>query len=369
MPNNSTPAIPPAAGPRWTVPPLGPGSFAAIAGHFPLEPAGPVTPADGDQVEPVTVSCVIPLLNEEQSLRPLYDRLRDVLSAIGQPCEVIFVDDGSTDGSFAVLQQLHAEDCRVRVIRLRRSFGQAAALSAGFDWARGHIVVTLDADLQNDPADVPRLLDKIAEGYDVVSGWRIKRHDDYLTRQLPSRVANRLISLVTGVRLHDYGCSLKAYRREVLQHIHLYGEMHRFLPSLVSWMGVRMAEIPVGHAPRRFGRSKYTLRRAVRVLLDLMAVKFLLDYSTRPIQLFGLLGLASTTLGITVGAYLSALKLVFHQSIGDRPLLLLAVLLTITGVQLVTMGLLGELVIRNYHQVLGKPIYIVRELLRRDELA
>jgi glycosyltransferase involved in cell wall biosynthesis len=314
---------------------------------------------------PIAISFVVPLFNEVDSLRPLYGLLSDCMRAIERPCEVIFVDDGSRDGSFAVLQALHAEDDRVRVIRLRRNFGQAAAMSAGFELARGEVIVTLDADLQNDPADVPRLLAKLAEGYDVVSGWRVRRQDPYLTRRLPSRIANALISAVTGVRLRDYGCSLKAYRREVLQDLQLYGQMHRFLPSLVSWQGVRIAEIPVAHARRRFGRSKYGLGRAVMVLLDLITVKFLLDYATRPIQIFGLVGFLCAGLGIALGLYLSVLKLVFLQSIGDRPLLLLAVLLTLLGVQFVTMGLLGELVIRNNHKASGKPTYSVRERLVR----
>ncbi len=324
---------------------------------------GLAAPHDPDPLPPIGISFVIPLLNEEDSLRPLYAKLKEVLKEIQEPCEVIFVDDGSNDGSFAVLRELHAEDARVRVIRLRRNFGQAAAFSAGFDLAEGRVIVTMDADLQNDPGDVPRLLAKLAEGYDVVSGWRAKRRDAYLTRQLPSRVANFLISALTGVRLHDFGCSLKAYRSEVVKNIQLYGEMHRFLPSLASGMGIRVAEVPVEHVRRQFGRSKYGLRRVIMVILDLITVKFLLDYSTRPIQIFGLLGLACTSLGVALGLYLSTLKLVFRQGIGDRPLLLLAVLLTILGVQFVTMGLLGELVIRNYHETSGKRIYAVRELL------
>jgi glycosyltransferase involved in cell wall biosynthesis len=320
--------------------------------------------ATGDNpLDPIAISCVIPLLNEEENLRPLYAQLREALTALEQPYELIFVDDGSSDGSFAVLQQLYLEDKQVRVIRLRRNFGQAAAFSAGFDLARGNIIVTLDADLQSDPGDIQKLLAKMAEGYDAVSGWRTNRHDAYLTRQLPSQVANLLISAVTGVRLHDYGCSLKAYRSEILKDILLYGQMHRFLPALVSWMGIRVAEIPVKHAKRKFGRSKYGLGRVVMVVLDLIAVKFLLDYATRPIQIFGLLGLICTALGVGLGLYLSTLKLVLHQGIGDRPLLLLSVLLTILGIQFVTMGLLGELVIRNRHEPIGKRIYAVRELL------
>jgi glycosyltransferase involved in cell wall biosynthesis len=321
--------------------------------------------AASDGAASLAVSIVVPVLIEAQSLRPLYDRLREALQAVDRTAEILFIDDGSSDDSYAVLQELHCADDRVRVIQFRRNFGQAAAFSAGFDLARGEVVVTLDADLQNDPADIPRLLAKIDEGHDVVSGWRVHRQDNYITRRLPSNLANHLISHLTGIHLHDYGCSLKAYRREVLQNIHLYGEMHRFLPALASWMGIRVAEVPVGHAPRRFGRSKYGLKRTVMVILDLITVKFLLDYSTRPIQLFGLLGLVCGLVGTALGSYLSILKLVYHQSIGDRPLLLLAVLLIILGVQLVSMGLLGEVMIRNYHEVLGKPIYVVRKVLTR----
>lgn len=332
---------------------------------YPQQRAWLATVGNRDLMNPIAISVVIPLFNEVDSLRPLYTKLSAVLNGIEQSWEVIFVDDGSNDGSFAVLQQLHEEDSRVRVVRLRRNFGQATALLAGFDLARGHVIVTMDADLQNDPDDIPALLAKIAEGYDVVSGWRTKRQDPFLTRQLPSRVANFLISNLTRVRLHDYGCALKAYRSELLKNLYLYGEMHRFLPSLVSWMGIRVAEIPVKHARRQFGHSKYGLKRVVIVILDLITLKFLLDYSTRPVQFFGLLGLMCTVLGVALGVYLSTLKLVFQQGIGDRPLLLLAVLLTILGAQFVTMGLLGELVIRNCQEALGKPSYIVRELLMR----
>jgi glycosyltransferase involved in cell wall biosynthesis len=227
----------------------------------------------------------------------------------------------------------------------------------------------MDADLQNDPADIPALLDKIDEGYDVVSGWRVHRHDKFLTRRLPSQIANRLISQVTGVRLHDYGCSLKAYRREVLENVKLYGELHRFIPALASWMGIRLTEIPVNHAPRRYGRSKYGLRRTVKVLLDLFTVKFLLEYGTRPIQIFGLLGIVCFALGFGVSVYLSVLRLFFNTPLSDRPLLLLGVLLIVLGVQLIMMGLIGELVVRTYHEAQDKPIYMVRERLDVHALA
>ncbi len=309
------------------------------------------------------VSVVVPVFNEEESLEILVQRLTEALTQMGRTYELIFVDDGSRDGSYAVLQRLQAGDERLRVIRLRRNFGQTAAFSAGFDRARGEVIVTLDADLQNDPADIPALLAKLDEGYDVVSGWRRDRQDRFLDRRLPSAVANWLISWVTGVRLHDYGCSLKAYRREVLADVRLYGELHRFLPALAHGLGARVTEMPVKHSPRRFGRSKYGISRTLKVLLDLLAVKFLLSYSTRPIHIFGLLGLISLAGGFGLLAYLGTVRIVLGQDIGDRPLVLLAILLTIFGAQLVTSGLLAELVIRTYYEAQGKPIYIVKEEL------
>jgi glycosyltransferase involved in cell wall biosynthesis len=316
-----------------------------------------------DEEGNVDLSVVIPLLNEAENLEPLYSQLIDVLTKTDKCYEIIFVDDGSTDSSFAILEKLHKKDDRVQVIRLRRNFGQSAAFSAGFDYASGDVIVTMDADLQNDPADVPKLLKKLEDGYDVVSGWRINRKDQYLTRRLPSRIANFIISIITEVKLHDYGCSLKAYRREVAKNIKLYGEMHRFIPALASGMGIRVGEIPVNHAPRRSGRSKYGIMRAVRVLLDLVTVKFLLGYSTRPIQIFGLLGGISFALGLIVGVYLSILKIFFGHPLRDRPLLLLSILLVIFGVQLITMGLLGELVVRSYYESQNKPTYMIKEVL------
>ena len=319
---------------------------------------GPDLPQDA-----VHLSVVIPVLNEGDSLQMLHEDLARVLEDLGRSYEVVFVDDGSTDHTFEVLGDLARGDDHLRVVRLRRNFGQTAALSAGFDHARGEVIVTMDGDLQNDPGDIPRLLLKIDEGYDVVSGWRVDRKDPFLTRRLPSQIANRLISIITGVKLHDYGCSLKAYRREVVKNIRLYGEMHRFIPALASWMGIQVAEIPVNHAARRFGQSKYGLKRAIKVVLDLLTVKFLLDYATRPIQIFGLLGMLCLSVGTALGVYLSTLKLVFHQAIGDRPLLLLAILLMVLGVQLITMGLLGEMVVRTYHEAQDKPIYMLKETL------
>jgi glycosyltransferase involved in cell wall biosynthesis len=327
---------------------------------IPLDSPSDISP---EPIAKAEVSIVIPLLDEVESLESLYAQLQSLLSRLQRSAEVIFVDDGSTDRSAFVLRALLSSDRRFRVVRLRRNFGQSAAFSAGFDYARGDIIVTMDGDLQNDPADIPQLLAKIDEGYDIASGWRVKRKDGYLLRRLPSQIANWLISKVTRIELHDYGCSLKAYRREVLVPTKLYGEMHRFIPALASWMGVSVAEVPVNHFARQHGRSKYGLGRSIRVVLDLLTVKFLLDYATRPIQIFGLLGMICLAFGVGFGAYLSYLKLIVRQAIGDRPLLFLVVLLSVVGVQLIIMGLLGELVVRTHHEGQGKPVYIVRELL------
>jgi glycosyltransferase involved in cell wall biosynthesis len=313
--------------------------------------------------EQLDLSIVVPLLNEEDNIDLLYQSLDKVLNEIGKSSEIIFVDDGSSDATFSHLINIIQDDERVLVIRFRRNFGQTAAFSAGFDYARGDIIITLDGDLQNDPSDIPHLLNKIEEGYDVVSGWRVNRKDAYLVRRLPSNIANWIISSVTGVRLHDYGCSLKAYRQEVVKNLRLYGEMHRFIPALASWMGIRVAEIPVNHHPRKFGQSKYGLGRTIKVMLDLVTVKFLLDYATRPIQIFGFLGLLSFLSGSGLGIYLAVLRIFFNQPLGDRPILLLAVLLVVLGVQLLTMGLMGEMIIRTYHETQGKPIYMIRDLM------
>lgn len=315
------------------------------------------------------VSVVIPLYNEEENIKLLYAGLAAALDALNRRSEIIFVDDGSKDGTFAALKTISQQDPRVWVVRFRRNFGQTAAFSAGFNLAHGEVIVTMDGDLQNDPNDIALLLEKIDEGYDVVSGWRINRQDKFITRRIPSKVANALISRVTSVRLHDYGCSLKAYRCDVVKNIHLYGEMHRFIPALASWVGIQVAEVPVRHYARKYGRSKYGLSRTIRVLLDLVTVKFLLDYGTRPLQIFGLFGMLSFGAGTLLGLYLSYTRLVFKQPLSDRPILLLAVLLIFLGVQFITMGLLGELVVRTYHESQGKPIYMVRELLGGPNIA
>jgi glycosyltransferase involved in cell wall biosynthesis len=310
------------------------------------------------------LSVVIPLYNEAENVLPLAEEIRQALEPLGVRYEVVAVDDGSSDPTWQCLERVRAADPRWVLVGLRRNFGQTAAMSAGFDHARGEVIVTLDGDLQNDPADISRLL-QLAQEYDVVSGWRRRRQDRLLTRRLPSTLANWLISRVTGVRLHDYGCTLKAYRREVVEHLRLYGEMHRFIPAIASWMGISLIEVETHHRPRRFGRSKYGMGRTLRVVLDLLTVKFLLSYASKPIQVFGLLGLATGGTGVGLAAYLTVLKLAFGAQIGQRPLLVLAVLLILVGVQLIVMGLLGEMLVRVYHETQQKPIYMVKRVLGR----
>ena len=317
----------------------------------------------GKRDDSLRISVVIPLYNEEETIPHLYRALNEALEAYGEPYEIIIVDDGSTDNSYALMRELSQRNPHYHLIRLRRNFGQTPAFSAGFDYASGEVIITMDADLQNDPADIPLLMAEIDKGYDIVSGWRKDRQDRFLDRKLPSMIANRLISDVTDVRLHDYGCSLKAYRRDLLQHVHLYGQLHRFIPALAGQVGGKITEIPVNHRARRFGTSKYGIGRTVRVVLDLVTVWFLGSYATRPIHVFGTMGLLSASAGIVIGLYLTFLKLAMHQDIGARPMLLLAVLLVVIGVQLITMGLLGEMVIRTYHESQNKPIYFVREIV------
>lgn len=311
----------------------------------------------------MALSLVIPVYNEEENLRDLYRELKETCGGLAESYEIIFIDDGSRDGSFEMLRDIQAADPLVRVIRLRKNFGQTAALAAGFDFARGEVIVTLDADLQNDPRDIPRLLETIREGADIVNGWRKSRKDPFLTRRLPSLIANGLISRITRVRLHDYGCTLKAFRREVVKNINLYGELHRFIPAIASNIGVSSVEIPVNHRPRRRGRSKYNILRTPRVVLDLLTVKFLLSYSTRPLQIFGLFGLASGLLGGLIALWLSYQRLFLRQSIANRPLLLLAILLIVIGFQFISLGLLAEIMVRAYHESAGKRIYHVKEIL------
>ena len=308
------------------------------------------------------LSVVIPVRNESANVDPLCDELAASLEASGRSFEVILVDDGSTDDTFAKLVAHQARDGRLRVIRFRRNFGQTAAFAAGFAYACGKYIVTSDGDLQNDPRDIGRMVDLIEQGHDIVCGWRKDRKDAFLTRRVPSMIANRLISRATGVRLHDYGCSLKVFRAEVVKPLKLYGEMHRFLPAIASEMGVSIAETVVNHRARQHGESKYGLSRTVRVMLDLLTVKFLLSYSTRPLQIFGLVGGAVGMLGMLVTAWLAYQRLFGYQSIANRPLLLFGILLIFTGVQLITLGLLAELQSRTYHESQNKPIYVIREV-------
>jgi glycosyltransferase involved in cell wall biosynthesis len=313
------------------------------------------------------ISIVIPLRNESPNVAQLYSELTDTLEAFGRPYEILLIDDGSTDDTFERLAALQATDTRLRVIRFRRNFGQTAAFAAGFAHARGRFIVTSDGDLQNDPRDIPAMVEQAERGPDIVAGWRKDRKDPFLNRRLPSTIANWLISTATGVKLHDYGCSLKVFRAEVVKPMKLYGEMHRFLPAIASEMGVTIEERVVNHRARMHGSSKYGLSRTIRVILDLMTVKFLISYSTRPVQIFGLLGLIMGAAGAIITGYLAWIRLTTPQAIGDRPLLLLGILLIFTGVQLVTLGLLAEMQARTYHESQNKPIYVIKEV--RDDVA
>ena len=312
------------------------------------------------------ISIVVPIFNEEENIQALHEAVTAALAASGLDYELVLVDDGSCDGSCTLLKTIAGKDPRVKVICLRRNFGQTAAMAAGFDAARGRVVVPMDGDLQNDPVDIPRLLAKIDEGYDVVSGWRKDRQDTFINRKLPSMLANGLISRMTGVHLHDYGCTLKAYRREILDGINLYGEMHRFVPALASQIGAKVAELPVRHHPRLHGTSKYGISRTLRVVLDLMTVKFLLSYSTKPIQLFGKWGVYTILAGLLSGTITLYMKLFEHTSMNRNPLLILTGFLLFMGVQFIVLGLLGELNARTYYEAQGKPIYVVKERLNFD---
>jgi len=312
----------------------------------------------------IEVSIVVPLLNEQDNIAGLYSQINEAMRNSGS-YEIIFVDDGSTDDSFRLLSEIHKKDSNVKIIRFRRNFGQTSALSAGFAHAGGKIIIAIDCDLQNDPADIPRMVEKLHEGYDVVSGWRKKRHDNAVTRRLPSIVANWLIAKITGVKLHDFGCTLKAYRREVLAETRLYGEMHRFIPVLASWTGARICEMVVNHRPRTAGVAKYGLGRTWKVMLDLITVKFLGSYSTKPIYIFGGLGLASGIASIILGLvvlyqkFLSPIELPMNRN----PLLVLTAMLITATLQFILMGLLAELLVRTYHESQSRPTYVIREIL------
>ena len=311
------------------------------------------------------ISVILPVLNERDNLAPLHDRLTGALLPLRRDYELIYVDDGSTDGSWDVMKKLAEGDPRVRLVRLRRNFGQTAALAAGFAHARHAILVTLDADLQNDPRDIQDLVERLSQGYDVVSGWRRRRHDMWLTRVLPSQVANFLARVVSGVPLHDFGCTLKAYRREIIQDMSLYGEMHRFLPVLAAWVGGRVTEVEVSHHPRIHGTSKYGLMRTYKVIVDLITLKFIGDYSSRPNYVFAGAGLISLTLGILAFGIVAYRVLILHH-IEATPMVFMMVLFIMTGVLSLFIGFLAEIVIRGFHETQRKPTYYVRETLGVD---
>jgi len=311
------------------------------------------------------LSLFLPVLDEEENLRPMHAKIGAALDALGKTAEVIYVDDGSTDQSLAILRELAAEDNRVRVISLRRNYGQTAAMSAGIDAARGEILIPMDADLQNDPADIKSLLDKLEEGYDVVSGWRKNRQDKLISRKIPSQIANRVISWIGGVPLHDYGCSLKAYRRDVIQDVKLYGEMHRFIPIYAAWAGARVTEIPVDHHARTMGKSKYGISRTIKVILDLMTIKFMASYQTKPIYVFGTFGMLAFLLAVIAGIWAIVLK-IEGTSFILTPLPVLSIVMFAISVQFFLMGLLAELQVRTYHESQDKAIYAVRERMGFD---
>jgi glycosyltransferase involved in cell wall biosynthesis len=314
------------------------------------------------------LSLFLPVLNEEDNLRPMHEKIAASLDALGKTAEVIYVDDGSTDKSLSVLREIAASDKRVRVITLRRNYGQTAAMSAGIDAAKGDILIPMDADLQNDPADIKRLLDKLNEGFDVVSGWRKNRQDKLISRKIPSQIANRIISWIGGVPLHDYGCSLKAYRRDVIQDVRLYGEMHRFIPIYASWAGARVTEIPVEHHARTMGKSKYGISRTIKVVFDLMTIKFMASYQTKPIYVFGTFGMIAFIVSILSGFYAVFMKFskilgfsTFQADFVETPLPVLCIVMFAISLQFFLMGLLAEMLVRTYHESQDKAIYAVRE--------
>jgi len=319
-----------------------------------------VTPSTGEAPE---VSIFLPVYNEEPNLMPLHAKLDEALKALDRSAEIVYVDDGSTDGSLKILRQIAEVDARVRVVALRRNYGQTAAMAAGIDAASGTVLIPMDADLQNDPQDISRLLEKLDEGFDVVSGWRKNRQDKMFTRKIPSMIANRIISWIGGVPLHDYGCSLKAYRRESLQDVRLYGEMHRFIPIYASWAGARVTEIPVKHHARTMGKSKYGLSRTLKVVFDLMTIKFMASYQTKPIYVFGMFGMFAFAISLLAGLYAVFLKIFHKADFVQTPLPILTIVMFAVGVQFLLMGLLAEMLVRTYHESQAKAIYAVRERL------
>ena len=327
--------------------------------HETLAPPIPET----NSADAPEVSVFLPVYNEEPNLRPLHAKLDAALKSLDHSAEIVYVDDGSTDNSLNILREIARTDPRVRVVALRRNYGQTAAMAAGIDAARGKVLIPMDADMQNDPADIQRLLDTLDEGYDVVSGWRKNRKDKMVTRKIPSMIANRLISWIGGVPLHDYGCSLKAYRRESLQDVRLYGEMHRFIPIYASWAGARVTEIPVEHHARTMGKSKYGLSRTLKVVFDLMTIKFMASYQTKPIYVFGSFGMLAFAISLLAGLYALFLKVIHKADFVQTPLPILTIVMFAVGVQFLLMGLLAEMLVRTYHESQAKAIYAVRERL------
>jgi glycosyltransferase involved in cell wall biosynthesis len=314
-----------------------------------------------------TLSVVIPVFNEEENVDIVCSKVIAVMERLGHPWEIIFIDDGSTDTSYEKLLHLAHTRSNIKVVRFVRNFGQTAALAAGIDYARGDIIIPMDADMQNDPRDIEKLLDKLDEGYDVVSGWRKDRKDELVTRLVPSWIANKLISVISGVKLHDYGCSLKAYRRDILKHVKLYGEMHRFVPIYASWEGAKVAEIPVNHYPRWFGKSKYGLSRTFKVILDLLTVKFLSTYLTKPIYVFGTAGFLCLALSMAAFVWMVVLKYCYDTTFIETPLPVLITMLFVVGIQLVLMGLLAEILMRTYHEAQDKKIYKIKSIVNTEQ--
>jgi glycosyltransferase involved in cell wall biosynthesis len=319
---------------------------------------------------PLSYSVVVPFYNEQENVAQLYVKIIEVMDGLGEPYEIVFVDDGSKDGTFRLLTEIARDDERVVVVRLRRNFGQTAALKAGFDHSEGEVIISMDGDLQHDPAEIPRFVEKIQEGYDIVSGWRVERTDHWLSRQLPSHVANWMMAKLSRVDLHDFGTTFKAYRREILSEIHLYGELHRFIPALASWAGASVAEVPITNIPRKSGKSNYGISRTIRVFLDLVSVKFLLDYSTRPLQLFGVAGLLCLAGGGGIGLWIFARKAMLNEGLlaNHGPLILLGMALVMGGIQFIAIGLIGELLARTYYESQNKPVYTVRQFVGRGRV-
>ena len=312
------------------------------------------------------ISVILPVYNEEENIKEMHAEIDEVMQQMGKTYEIIFINDGSNDLTLNRLIEIQEQDPHSVVVEFRRNFGQTAAMSAGFDLARGEVVFSMDSDRQNDPRDIPMMFEKLEEGYDMVAGWRYERQDGLFLRLIPSKIANKLIGFTTDVKLHDYGCSLKAFRWDTAKQLSMYGEMHRFIPAIASWVGARIAEVKVNHRARTAGVSKYGISRTFRVILDLITVKFMMNYSARPLQFFGAIGLISTIMGMFIGLYLTFQKIFYGVSIGDRPALLLAVLLIFIGLQFITSGLLAEMMTRTYHESQDKPTYTIRKIYGRD---